>query len=653
MSSLISNRALSTLLCLILGCVGAFPGWAQELENSPQRVTSGKLDSEKSFVLPRTVGREAPSIAPLAVHPKYFSAEGGEIRQKAVILNEAFENSFPTSAWTVFSQGTADVTWGKSTHRSANGTASGWCAQSGSDSPGAGQSVPGNAASWMISGPYDLASVTSGDISFDLWLETEQGGDTFFLGASVDGANFTAFGTDTNTGGWLPLSLDLTTWGSLGDLTGNSQVWFAFIYETNSTVAFEGAYVDDVALTVDAPGGPGGGLNLVINQIDADSCPAVRAIVSVTDDQGNPVEGLLQQNFTLEEDGIQRTFTSQTVGSSGEALAVTLVLDNSGSLSNTDVANVKVASNSFIDLLTTNDRIAVYHFGVGVDLVQDFTSNKPAARSAVNALTGTSGATSLFDAIVEAANHSTTVSGRQALIVMTDGRDNASSNSQQQAIDAARSAGVPVFTIGFGSADQSVLQAIADQTGGLFFQGATSADLQIILERIEQTLSNQYILSWSTAVLDGQSHNVTAQVAAQGLTDSATASYSQAGTPCANGVPCVAGPNTLCLNNDRFRVEVEWLDFGGNTGPGTVAPCGVDDSGIFYFFDPNNWEMLIKVLDGCAITNNYWVFFAATTDVGYTLTVTDTLSGLQKTYTNPLGSAAPAVTDTAAFASCP
>ncbi len=117
---------------------------------------------------------------------------------------------------------------------------------------------------------------------------------------------------------------------------------------------------------------------------------------------------------------------------------------------------------------------------------------------------------------------------------------------------------------------------------------------------------------------------------------------------------CIPGPTTLCLNDDRFRVEVAW-DTGSATGLGQVVPGGTGDSSNLWFFSPNNWEMLIKVLDGCAINDRFWVFFAATTDVGFTVTVTDTGSDGQpmKQYVNPLGQAADAVTDTSAFATCP
>jgi hypothetical protein len=119
----------------------------------------------------------------------------------------------------------------------------------------------------------------------------------------------------------------------------------------------------------------------------------------------------------------------------------------------------------------------------------------------------------------------------------------------------------------------------------------------------------------------------------------------------------------MCLQNGRFKVEVTWNDHHGQTGSGMVAPCGTDDSGIFYFFNEDNWEMLFKVLNGCNYNNHYWVYFAGTTDVGFNVRVTDTLTGFTKAYssksgevvdyTNELGHPANAVTDNTAFPTCP
>lgn len=115
---------------------------------------------------------------------------------------------------------------------------------------------------------------------------------------------------------------------------------------------------------------------------------------------------------------------------------------------------------------------------------------------------------------------------------------------------------------------------------------------------------------------------------------------------------CTPNDSVLCLNQDRFRVEIGWKDFNGATGPGRVVPFGSDDSGLIWFFSPNNWEVLVKVLDGCGINNHFWVFAAATTNVEYRLRVTDTVTGASKIYENPLGVRAAAITDTSAFSTC-
>ena len=81
-------------------------------------------------------------------------------------------------------------------------------------------------------------------------------------------------------------------------------------------------------------------------------------------------------------------------------------------------------------------------------------------------------------------------------------------------------------------------------------------------------------------------------------------------------------------------------------------PGAAADSGLFWFFAPENWELMVKVLDACASSGYHWVFAAATTTVEYTLTVTDTTNGATAVYRNPLGQTAVTVTDTRALG-CP
>lgn len=94
----------------------------------------------------------------------------------------------------------------------------------------------------------------------------------------------------------------------------------------------------------------------------------------------------------------------------------------------------------------------------------------------------------------------------------------------------------------------------------------------------------------------------------------------------------------------------------GGYGEFQIDPDGTisrDDS--FFFFSPSNIETIVKVLDATNLEgfNSFWVFAAATTDVEYNLTVTDTQSGEIQTYSNPLGQPSQAVLDTNAFVTCP
>ena len=111
--------------------------------------------------------------------------------------------------------------------------------------------------------------------------------------------------------------------------------------------------------------------------------------------------------------------------------------------------------------------------------------------------------------------------------------------------------------------------------------------------------------------------------------------------------PCAASDTVLCLNGSRFRLEAFWENFEGGTGLGRAVP-ETSDTGAFYWFDPQNIELTIKVLDGRGINGHFWVFYGALSNVEFSLLVTDTLTGECREYFNPLGTFA-SVGDTMAF----
>ncbi len=110
---------------------------------------------------------------------------------------------------------------------------------------------------------------------------------------------------------------------------------------------------------------------------------------------------------------------------------------------------------------------------------------------------------------------------------------------------------------------------------------------------------------------------------------------------------CSPGATALCLSGGRFRVEAAWKDFGGKTGAGQAVGL-TGDTGYFWFFSSTNVEAVIKVLDARVLNDHFWVFYGALSNVEYTLTVTDTVTGIVRTYSNP-SSLFASVGDTLAF----
>ena len=113
---------------------------------------------------------------------------------------------------------------------------------------------------------------------------------------------------------------------------------------------------------------------------------------------------------------------------------------------------------------------------------------------------------------------------------------------------------------------------------------------------------------------------------------------------------CSFGGAALCLAN-RFSVTARFQTAGGSSPAHPVAMT--KESGYFWFFGPDNAEVVVKVVDACGFTNNFWFFASGMTDVGVELVVRDTKTGAVHRYTSPAGTAFAPIQDTGAFASCP
>jgi Fibronectin type III domain/Metallo-peptidase family M12 len=103
-----------------------------------------------------------------------------------------------------------------------------------------------------------------------------------------------------------------------------------------------------------------------------------------------------------------------------------------------------------------------------------------------------------------------------------------------------------------------------------------------------------------------------------------------------DGTACGGVAGDLCLLGNRFRVEVEWTKLSGQQGVGTAIPDS-DRTGYFWFFNADNTELVVKMLDGRSNNGKFWFFYGALSNVHYEITVTDTQTGAAQTYVNGQG----------------
>jgi hypothetical protein len=114
---------------------------------------------------------------------------------------------------------------------------------------------------------------------------------------------------------------------------------------------------------------------------------------------------------------------------------------------------------------------------------------------------------------------------------------------------------------------------------------------------------------------------------------------------------CTPLPNVLCLNQDRFQIEANWRT-AADSGRAQVVKL-TNDTGYLWFFNPDNVEVVVKILNACSSFGKFWVFAGGLTNVEVDIFVTDTKSGVIKVYHNQIGEPFAPLQDTSGFSTCP
>jgi VWFA-related protein len=265
----------------------------------------------------------------------------------------------------------------------------------------------------------------------------------------------------------------------------------------------------------------------------------IEAYVTVTDAAGNPVGGLTAGSFTLTLDGNPITiqpgdFSLPPSANPDKNVTVVFAMDYSPSTVGDARAAMEGAVVDFINSMSPGDYAAIVKFNVsnpaGASVVQPFTLIDGAAGTdtLVNAamLPYPGSSSNVYDGINVALEHFiappanvTLPSGPRAVVVISDGIDNASINTLTFVTDKASSLGIPLFTIGVGTpgtTGSNVMNALAARTGGNFISAPTQAEVTNAYATISSRLDNGYLLSFASSITDCNQHTLAVTVAGQG-----------------------------------------------------------------------------------------------------------------------------------------
>jgi VWFA-related protein len=256
------------------------------------------------------------------------------------------------------------------------------------------------------------------------------------------------------------------------------------------------------------------GAVLTLNQINIERFPEIRIYLTAADERGTPLKGLTASNFSVKEDGTIAQVTGVFPLEQGdEPIAVVLAIDRSGSMKSTPIRDARRAAVNFVGEMRAIDRVGVVSFDDHVTVISRLISDKAALRKSIEQIT-VGRDTALNDAIVQALELLSPFSGRRAVVVLTDGKENRSTATRKVAIDTALETGVPVITVGLGEeVDTTALEAIAGRTGGRAFFAQESGELPNLYRGIARQLINQYrITVQSKKSLDSGWHRLRVQL---------------------------------------------------------------------------------------------------------------------------------------------
>lgn len=231
----------------------------------------------------------------------------------------------------------------------------------------------------------------------------------------------------------------------------------------------------------------------------------VELYVAVTDRGGNQVPDLTQNDFEVLESGKPQEISKFELVEN-LPLTVGILLDTSGSM-RTSLVQAQTAASDFLrKVMTPRDRSFAVSFASRPRLAMPPTDDVEAVVRSFEELQAV-GDTALHDALVHSLYYFRGIKGQRALVLLSDGDDNASYIAYKDAVEYARRSGVAIYSIGYNLGMElglkSKLAEIAETTGGKAFFANKPEELPAIYAQIERELRSRYLVAYNSNQMGG------------------------------------------------------------------------------------------------------------------------------------------------------
>jgi Ca-activated chloride channel family protein len=238
-------------------------------------------------------------------------------------------------------------------------------------------------------------------------------------------------------------------------------------------------------------------VNAVDSNVEQLNVQFVELYTSVLDRQGRPVLGLSQKDFSVTEDGARQAI-SRFERVNDLPIHAAVVLDSSGSMEKS-LPQARDAALGFLrDAILPKDRAAVITFNDHPNIGVKFSNDLDTLAGGLAGLKAERG-TALWDTMIFTLFYFNGVKGQRAILLLTDGRDENSRFSFEDALEYARRAGVTIYTIGLGDdIEKRKLTKLSEETGGRAFFIKSAAELHAIYATIQEDLRSQYLVAYQS-----------------------------------------------------------------------------------------------------------------------------------------------------------